>query len=141
MPSRADKFTIETKKVTQYSDFLNDFSKNPLTGLLAMAHNEESVKQSLRNLVLTDRTERFYHPDIGSKIHSLLFEPMDVVTEELLKTTITESIKNNEPRAKLHNVDINSQPDYNAYFINIVFEIVNIPNETFDFSIILRRVR
>jgi phage baseplate assembly protein W len=141
MSNRSDKFTIESKKVTQYSDFLNGFDKNPQTGFLAMVSNEESVKQSIRNLILTERTERFYRPHIGSKIMSLLFEPIDIVTEELLKTTITETIKNNEPRAQLVSVSITPMHEYNAYVVAVAFSIINIPSETFDLTVILKRVR
>jgi phage baseplate assembly protein W len=139
--TRADKFTIISKTSEQFSDFLVNFDKNPMTGYLARVTNEDAIKQSLRNLILTERTERPYKPWVGSKIWSLLFEPIDSITEELLKTTITETIKNCEPRVRLVTLNLRGDENYNAYFISIYFEIINIPGETFDLSVVLKRVR
>jgi phage baseplate assembly protein W len=139
--NRSDKFTIISKTSEQYSDFLVNFDKNPMTGFLARVTNEASVSQSFRNLIMTERTERFYKPHLGSKIRSLLFEPIDTVTEALLKTTIKETCDNGEPRARILQIDLEGKPDYNAYFINIYYECLNIPGETFNLSLVLKRVR
>jgi len=139
--SRADKHSILGKIPEYYSDFLTSFDKNPVTGFLARVTNEESIKQSIKNLILTDRTERFYHPRIGSKIHSLLFEPLDDVTAQMIKDTIEETIKNNEPRAKLINIEAIPYEQNNAYYITIYFYIINIPDQPVQVSIILNRVR
>ena len=72
--SRADKNTLEQKKREIYSDFLNNFDQNPFTGVLARVTNEESVAQSLKNITLTNRGERFYNSNKGSRIRSSLFE-------------------------------------------------------------------
>ncbi len=139
--SAADRFTIENAKVRTYSDFLINFDKNPQTGFLAQFTNEDAVKQAIRNLVLTQRTERFYRAATGSKVWSLLFEPIDQVTTMSLEATIKETIKNNEPRAIVHTVQALPNLEYNMYIINVVFGIVSIPDQSFDLSLILRRVR
>lgn len=139
--SRADKHSIYGKIPTYYSDFLTSFDTNPVTGFLARVTNEESVKQSIKNLILTDRTERFYHPRIGSKIHSLLFEPLDEVTAQMIKDTIQETIKNCEPRANLINIDVIPYEQDNAYYVTVYFYIINIPEQPVQVSVILNRVR
>lgn len=141
MTTRSDKFTIETKKLEYYSDFLINFDKNPVTGFMARVTNEEAVKQSIRNLVLTMRTERFYDPNIGSKVSALLFEPIDEITAEAIQREIRQTIDNKEPRASLIEVIVNPQYDLNAYFITVVFSIINIPDQTFNLDLILRRIR
>lgn len=141
MATRSDKFTIETKKLEYYSDFLVNFDKNPVTGFMARVTNEEAVKQSIRNLVLTMRTERFYDPNIGSKVSALLFEPIDEITAEAIQREIRQTINNKEPRASLIEVIVNPQYDLNAYFITVVFSIINIPDQTFNLDLILRRIR
>ena len=141
MSNRSDKYTIETKKVVQYTDFLTNLDKNPLTGFLAKVKNEDAVKQSVRNLILTERTERFMQPQIGSKIHTLLFEPLDQHSADLLRTTIRETINTNEPRAVLNDVTVEPREDLNVYFVSVYFGIRNVPEESFNLSLILRRVR
>ncbi len=139
--SAADRFVIEREKFKTWSDFLTDFDKNPQTGYLASVTNEEAVKQSIRNLVLTQRTERFYRASIGSKIWSLLFEPVDEVTTMNIRNAINETLKYSEPRAIIREVQVIPNADLNMYVVNIIFSIVNIPDQKFDLSVILRRVR
>jgi phage baseplate assembly protein W len=137
---RASKFTIESKKIVTYSDFTDNFDINPQTGNLARITNEESVKQAIRNIVLTNRTERPYST-LGSKIQAGLFEPIDVVSTEMLKTTIKESIASFEPRATNVSVDVEPYEDYNAYFVTVIFSLINIPGDNFSIGLVLNRVR
>jgi phage baseplate assembly protein W len=141
MSQRQNKFTVENKKLEYYSDFMMNLDKNPLTGFIARLTNEDSIKQSLKNLILTNRTERPFQPWIGSKIQSLLFEPDDPMTRMMLEEEIKTTIENCEPRVLLEAVNISSGQDDNTYYIRIDFSIVNIPEETFNLDIILRRVR
>jgi phage baseplate assembly protein W len=138
--SRSAKYTVEYKKPNYYSDFLNGFDVNPLTGLLAQVNNEDAVKQSIRNWVLTDRYERYEQPDKGSKLRSLLFENFDPIVQQQIIDNITETINNCEPRAEL--ISVVAQPDYdnNQYIIGIVFALINIP-QVLSLDIILKRVR
>lgn len=138
--SRADKITSLNKKDVVYSDFLNNLEKHPLNGSLARISNEDSVKQSIKNLLLTDVFERPYQPQIGSKIYSLLFEPMDDITENLLKNTIADTIRLYEPRAKLIYVGVSGIADRNEYNINIVFSLVNTIGEV-QLDLIIKRIR
>lgn len=138
---RAEKFTVETSKIEYNSDFLNNFDRNPVTGFLARVTNEDSVKQSIKNLLLTNKGERFYDPHVGSHLQSLLFEQIDHVTEHQIKNTIQDTIQTHEPRAVLHDVRITGDSNINAYFVTVVFSVINIPEQQFNFDLILRRVR
>ena len=71
---------------------------------------------------------------------TLLFEPIDPVTAELVRTTIEESIENHEPRARLVNIDVQPNAENNAYYVKVVFKIINIPEEI-TLNLILNRVR
>ena len=139
--SAVDRFTIEDAKVRTYSDFLTNFDKNPSTGFLAQFHNEDAVKQSIHNLVFTERTERFYRSSIGSKIFSLLFEPIDELTAMTIENTIRETVKNSEPRAILRGVSVVPNEAAHMYIVSVTFSIVNSPDRVFDTALILRRVR
>ena len=57
-----------------YADFTKDLAVNPVTGDLARIIDEEAVKESLKNLLLTDRGERLFQPEVGSDIRATLFE-------------------------------------------------------------------
>jgi phage baseplate assembly protein W len=141
MSQRQNKFTVESKKLEYYSDFMMNLEKNPLTGFISRLTNEDSIKQSLKNLILTNRTERPFQPWLGSKIQSLLFEPDDPMTRMVLEEEIKTTIDNCEPRVLLEAVNISGGDDDNSYYVRIDFSIANIPEETFNLEIILRRVR
>ena len=138
--ARSDRYTSLTNKPIYYSDFANNLDVNPVTGFLAKITNENSVKNSIRNIVSTINGERFYQSTIGSKINVLLFEPMDEPTVIALDNAIREAIQNNEPRANLKSVEIYPDYDNNSYMITIIFTIINIP-EDISFNFILNRVR
>lgn len=138
--SRADKLTSTVKKDLIYSDFLLNMDKHPLNGGLARLSNEDSVKQSIKNLLLTEVYERPYQPDLGSKIYSLLFEPMDVMTVELLRTTIVNTIKLYEPRADRVAAYVYPVEERNEYNINIIFSLVNTIGEI-QLDLIIKRIR
>lgn len=139
--ARYDKITIEQKKVEYYSDFLNDFNKNPVTGYLARVTNEESVKQSIKNIIFTQKGERFYNPSFGSTIQASLFGPMTVTTLMAIKTSVSESINNFEPRAQLYDVIVTPYQDENSVVVKIIFGIKNYINETFSLDLVVTRVR
>jgi phage baseplate assembly protein W len=139
MVSRADKFT-QTQKQEYFSDFLNNFDNHPVNNTLARAINENSVKQSIRNLILTNFGERLYQPTIGSDITKALFEPNDVVTAENITFFIKNTIKQNEPRAVLLEVNVYPNPDRNLFDVNLVFSLIN-NNIPVSLNVILKRVR
>jgi phage baseplate assembly protein W len=138
--ARSDKYTALSNTIIYYSDFTNNLDRNPITNYLSKYVNENAVKSSIRNLVLTGNGERFYNSLIGSKISTLLFDPIDDVTALTLKNTIRETIDNYEPRANLLEINVTPDEDNNAYYVSIVFGIINIP-EVFNLDLILNRVR
>jgi phage baseplate assembly protein W len=138
--ARSDIFSPRYKKEERYSDFLTSFDVNPLSGNLAKVSNEESVKQALRNLILTNQGERFYDSTIGSKIKASLFEPIDAFTVETLKTYIQNAIRFNELRVNLIDVRISDLAEQNAIVVTIVFTLINIPEEN-QLNLIIKRVR
>lgn len=138
--SRADKYTAQYKKPVYYVDFLMSFEVNPLTGSLATVTNEDSVGQSIRNLVLTGIYERYEQPNIGSKLQALLFEPFTPIVQQQLTNEITQTIRNFEQRAQVVSVDVADDTDQNALVVQIVYSLINIP-ENKVLNLILRRIR
>ena len=141
--NRSDKFTVETRKVEYYSDFTINLDKNPLTGFLARVTNEESVKQSIKSLLLTQRTERFFRPYVGSKLNALLFELANVMVDESIKREIKTTLENCEPRANIEDIAVtyNQARDANAINVTLWFSLVSIPEQTYSLDLIIKRVR
>ena len=92
-----------------------------------LVNDADSVKQSIKNLILTDRGERLFQPNIGCKIRSLLFENFTPQTKIAAKATIEETIHEFEPRAQLIDIDISGAPDNNAMVVSVIFNLINSP--------------
>jgi|TARA_B100001094_G_scaffold9724_1_gene8706 phage baseplate assembly protein W len=111
-----------------YSDLNLNFNKNPATNDVAKLKDVEAVKRAVRNLILTNRFERPFHPEIGSDIRSLLFENMTPVVEVLLKDRIKETIDVYEPRADVTDIIVSGDSDRNEYRVQIEFRVLNVPD-------------
>lgn len=79
---------------------------NPNTEDFGTVKNENAIKQSVRNLIMTQFGERPFQFDIGSRVTGLLFEPFDVFTAENIRDEITNTIERLEPRVELENVEV-----------------------------------
>lgn len=108
-----------------YTDFDFNFIANPNNGDVSKKVDTESVKQSVRNLILTNRGERPFQPFLGSNVRGLLFELGDPFTALELQKEITNTIENFEPRVELIDVRVTDELDNNRFKIQIYFAIVS----------------
>lgn len=138
--ARVDIFTPFYKKEERYSDVSMGFEKNPLTGNIARVTDAQSIKQALKSLLLTDQGERLYNVNLGSKIKSSLFDPLDEITAGNLNTSIRQAISNYEPRVEVIQLQITPSEELNAFKVNLFFSIINIP-EVQQLDLTLKRVR
>jgi len=138
--SRADKFTQLNKKQEMFSDFLNNFSVSPFNNQLAKTTNENAVRQSVKNLILTNFGERLFQPNIGGNINRSLFGLADEVTASNLVYDIKQTIKINEPRANLIDIKVFPSPDRNSFIIDIIFSVIN-SQTPIALNLVLRRAR
>ena len=129
------------RNVRQYSDLDLFFSAKGVSKDINKVTDIQAVKRSVRNLVLTNHYEKPFHPEIGSGVRDILFEPMTPITANILTRKIEDVIENFEPRAKL--IGIRAQPnlDRNAYEVTIEFYVINTPTELVDLTVMLERLR
>ena len=123
-----------------FSDLDLNFTPHPVTGDVGFKYDENAVKQSVKNLVLTQNFERPFHSEIGSTIRSLLFEPATPMTKEILRKTISDTITNFEPRVELIDVMINYRQDDTSVDVRITFKVRNAFTPI-DVSLTLERTR
>ena len=123
-----------------FSDIDSNLSQVPGRTDLSRKVNENAVRESIRNLVSTDRGERLFQPDIGCDIRGSMFENMDPNTVLILKENITNTIKTYEPRCDLKEVLISANIDNNSVSVKIIFSVINT-NRNSSLTIDLTRVR
>lgn len=112
-------------KTRIFSDLDLNFIPHPVTGDLIRKFDDNAIKQSLKNLIMTRNHERPFHSEIGSPIPTLLFEPLTPVTALMIRRTIIDMISNFEPRVDLVEVEVVPSEDNNALYCSITFKIVN----------------
>ena len=119
----AYRFRSEKTLSRAFKDLAISFNANPNTKDFGIVRNDNAIKQSIRNLMLTTFGERPFQPAIGSRIKGLLFEPFDVFLVEEMKTEIYNVIDRLEPRVELTDVRIEGREDINAISVEIDYRI------------------
>lgn len=131
---------LKPKTNILFSDLDAAFEVHPMKKDLTLKTNSAAIKESIKNLVLTNHYERPFHPEIGSNVSKMLFEPMIPVVANYLETEIYTTITNFEPRVKLSNIIVESLNDVQAYNVIIQYYEINATTIT-TVEFILERTR
>ncbi len=124
-----------------FKDISLSFEPHPVTKDLPVLINERAIARSVRNLVETIPTERPFNPFLGSNVRSSLFEFVDYATATDIKDQIETTIKNWEPRVANLVVNVDPQPDNNAFDCTVIFDIVGLDIPTQQFTFLLEATR
>ena len=120
------------KKIS-FRDFDLQFRRHPSTGKLLMKKDDDSVKQALKNLILTNRYERPFLPEFGGNIRSRLFDNFDTISASDYENLIKNAIENYEPRASIESIErpvvVSENPDSNELYVTIRFRNAATLNE------------
>lgn len=124
-----------TRISRSFKDISLSFEPHPVTKDLPILTNERSIIRSIRNLVETIPTERFFNSLLGSSIRSSLFEFVDFGTASIIKNQVLNTISNYEPRVNNVDVEVLPYPDINQFEITVIFNIIGqeIPAQQFSF--------
>ena len=123
-----------------FKDLDFSFAAHPVTKDISRKFDENAIKASVKNLVLTSNYERPFHSELGSSVRRLLFNlpsPMFVFS---LKRAIMDVIHNYEPRVEIIDVVVSDNLDQNEVLVRIEFKIVNT-ERPLSVEIILERSR
>tara|TARA_B100000941_G_scaffold25880_1_gene15469 strand:+ start:33 stop:434 length:402 start_codon:yes stop_codon:yes gene_type:complete len=120
-----------------FKDISLSFTPHPVTKDLTILKNENSIKKSVRNLVQTIPTERFFNSAIGSEVRDSLFEFVDFGTASVIQNQIQIVLENFEPRIDDVTVEVQPKPDTYEFEVTVFFTIVgqDIPTQEFTFML------
>ena len=124
-----------------FKDISLSFSPHPVTKDLPILKNENAIVRSVRNLVQTIPTERFFNSDIGSDVQDSLFGFVDYGTASLIEDQIITTVTNFEPRVENLEVEVDPQVDNNSFGVIIRFDVVGQEFPTQEFSFLLEATR
>ncbi len=129
------------RKSRSFKDISLSFKPHPVTKDLPVLLNERAIARSVRNLVETVPTERFFDSLIGTNIRESLFDNYSRTTISVIEDQIRETIGNYEPRVNNVRIQADARPDNSAMQIKVLFDIVGLDNPTQSFSFILEPTR
>jgi phage baseplate assembly protein W len=124
-----------------FKDISLSFDPHPVTKDLPILKNERAITRSIRNLVETIPTERFFNPLLGSDVRSSLFEFVDYGTASVIKNQIETTIENYEPRVNNVQVEVDPKPDNNSFEVTVKFDIIGQEFPTQQFTFLLEATR
>jgi phage baseplate assembly protein W len=124
----------------KYKDLNLNLLVHPNTQDLVYLKDDDAVKRSVRNIVLTSAYERHFDTRFGCEVKGLLFENISPFTSISLQSSIESALKNFEPRINLESVIVTPEIDNNGYSITIIFYINNQINPV-KIDFFLERVR
>lgn len=126
-----------------FKDISMSFQLNPLTKDAIAIKDRTAIARSIRNLVLTERGERFFNQNLGTRVNRLLFENLDNITASAVRDEIINVIKEYEPRVELKQDKVRVTPNYDTgeLDIELQYDIVGIEIPTQQLSFVLEPVR
>ncbi len=131
--------SILTAKDNVYSDLDLVFSKKGSGDIFKKQH-AAAVKQAVRNLLLTNYSEKPFLPGFGGDLNSMLFRLSTDIDDDNLEDDIIKAIETYEPRAKVLGVTTKVSPDNHEVKATVNFQVVNTLEESF-VEISLTRLR
>ena len=124
-----------------FKDISLSLNPHPVTKDLTILKNENAIKKSVRNLVQTIPTERFFNSILGSDVRDSLFDFVDFGTASAIQDQIEITIQNFEPRVENVVVEVEPRPDLNEFEVTVIFDIVGQELPTQEFTFILEATR
>jgi hypothetical protein len=124
-----------TRISRKFKDISLSFDMHPVTKDILVLTNENAIKRSIRNIIQTVPSEKFFNSTFGSDVKITLFEFIDFGTASLLQKQVEIAINNYESRVNKVKVEVDPRPDDNAFEINVFFDIIgqDFPSQTFNY--------
>jgi len=119
---------IITTRQKVYSDLDLTFARAPSNDVFKKT-DAAAVKQSVKNILLTNKLEKPFSPGFGGNLNNFLFELSSFMDEESIEDEVRNAINNFEPRARVRSVKALVQPDINDVKITVAFQIINTLEE------------
>ena len=130
------------KRVSRaFKDISLSFKPHPVTKDLQILKNADAIRRSVRNIVQTIPTERFFNSLLGSDVQRSLFEFVDFGTASTIRQQIAIALDNFEPRVENVEVAVDPNQDDNAFDVTVIFDIVGQEFPTQEYSFMLEATR
>ena len=125
------------RKSKAFKDISLSFDPHPVTKDLPVLTNERAIVRSVRNLVETIPTERFFDSNMGTNIRGMLFENFSGSDVMIIEDMVRNTVRNYEPRVGDIGVEVDASLDDNTISVRVLFDIIGQEAPTQAFTFIL----
>ena len=109
-------------------------------GDISIKTDDNAIKASIRNLISTMNYERPFNSKLGSQARAIFFEIVTPMTSIILKKSVTDVIRNFEPRVVVNDVQVSINSETHDAYITVYFTIINT-TQPLQVTVILERTR
>jgi len=138
--SDSSKKSIITSRKKEFRDLDLSLTLHPTKKDIIPLRDDQAIKNSLKNLLVSNFFERPFQPTLGANLSGVLFEPPSVLTETVIRDSIKTVIANEEPRVRTIGIGIIYVESDDTYRVNVKFLIKENDQEE-QLDIRLRRLR
>ena len=129
------------RKSKAFKDISLSFDPHPVTKDLPVLTNERAIVRSVRNLVETIPTERFFDSNMGTNVRGMLFENFSGSDVMIIEDMVRNTVRNYEPRVGDVGVEVDASLDDNTISVRVLFDIIGQEAPTQAFTFILEPTR
>jgi phage baseplate assembly protein W len=128
---RTIQITSTTVIQPTYSDLTKDLGEQTSNDI---SYDVDSINQSVITILTTPVGSRVFNRNFGSYIDGILFDPIDNVTVQRIKTELLTSIGQWEHRIVVQNSVV--IPDYTnqLYYVEITYVVPTLNNKVVNFT-------
>jgi phage baseplate assembly protein W len=134
-----DRRSITSSRTVSYKDVDLTFAKKPNNDVFKK-EDAASVKQAVKNIILSNPGEKPFRPFYGAGLTQFLFENDDGLDVDEIQNVVAESVNRDEPRARVIGVKVTAIPEANTLRIRVAFKVVNTSTVE-EISVDLTRLR
>jgi phage baseplate assembly protein W len=98
-------------------------------GRIALARQDDAIRQSIRLIIETAKGERVMRPTFGCGIHDLVFAPNDPMTAARVSFEVREALIDWEPRIEVQDVQVNlDSGEGHTLLVNVQYRVRSTNN-------------
>jgi len=109
--------------IDNYSDLDMNLGFHPMTKDVRKKTKEDSIKQSVRNLILTSPGEKLFNPGWGCNLRGFLFEPITDTAALDIKDMVKITLQNYEPRIEVIDIIVLPMLNRDGYEIGLYYKL------------------
>lgn len=139
--SSASSASASNRKPWIYSD-IDFIFKTTLSKDLSVKYDGDSIKQSVKNILLTNKFERPWNPNFGVNLRNLLFEnpdsPSFLFLREETESEIQRQLAAYEPRVDLQSVNFKLSKSGDTLTVNVDYKLKPVRQDSIQQTVIVK---